>query len=86
MLQRELGMVEGTGRPSDLTPSGTFPKTWRKVDSRLVFSQERIDNCIVHGSMPGCGAFLDAYSLYEPNGAKLVFDNVYYRITMQVAN
>ena len=50
------------------------------------FSQERIDNCVVRGSMPGCGAFLDAYSLYGPNGAKLVFDNVYYRITMQVAN
>lgn len=26
----------GQGRPSDLTPSGTFPKTWRKVDGRLV--------------------------------------------------
>ena len=28
--------VVGAGRPSDLTPSGTFPKTWRKVDSKLV--------------------------------------------------
>lgn len=28
--------VVGTGRPSDLTPSGAFPKTWRKVDGRLV--------------------------------------------------
>lgn len=28
--------VVGTGRPSDLTPSGTFPKTWRKVDGKLV--------------------------------------------------
>ena len=26
----------GRGRPSDLTPSGTFPKTWRKVDGELV--------------------------------------------------
>ena len=26
----------GHGRPSDLTPSGTFPKTWRKVDGKLV--------------------------------------------------
>ncbi len=26
----------GTGRPSDLTPSGAFPKTWRKVDGQLV--------------------------------------------------
>ena len=28
--------VVGAGRPSDLTPSGTFPKTWRKVDGKLV--------------------------------------------------
>ena len=28
--------VVGTGRPSDLTPSGAFPKTWRKVDGKLV--------------------------------------------------
>ena len=26
----------GGGRPSDLTPSGTFPKTWRKIDGKLV--------------------------------------------------
>ena len=26
----------GSGRPSDLTPSGTFPKTWRRVDGKLV--------------------------------------------------
>ena len=28
--------VVGTGRPSDLTPSGAFPKTWRKIDGTLV--------------------------------------------------
>ncbi|MDO4290880.1 MAG: hypothetical protein Q4C41_06600 [Eggerthellaceae bacterium] len=28
--------VVGNGRPSDLTLSGTFPKTWRKVDGKLV--------------------------------------------------
>ena len=28
--------VVGVGRPSDLTPSGTFPKTWRKIDGKLV--------------------------------------------------
>ena len=28
--------VIGSGRPSDLTPSGTFPKTWRKIDGKLV--------------------------------------------------
>ncbi len=28
--------VVGMGRPSDLTPSGTFPKTWRKLDGELV--------------------------------------------------
>ena len=28
--------VIGRGRPSDLTPSGTFPKTWRKVGGKLV--------------------------------------------------
>lgn len=28
--------VVGTGRPSDLTPSGAFPKTWRKIDGKLV--------------------------------------------------
>ena len=26
----------GRGRPSDLTPSGTFPKTWRKTGGKLV--------------------------------------------------
>ena len=26
----------GGGRPSDLTPSGAFPKTWRKVNGKLV--------------------------------------------------
>lgn len=26
----------GQGRPSDLTPSGTFPKTWRKIGGDLV--------------------------------------------------
>ena len=26
----------GGGKPSDLTPSGTFPKTWRKIDGNLV--------------------------------------------------
>lgn len=26
----------GGGRPSDLTPSGAFPKTWRKIDGQLV--------------------------------------------------
>lgn len=26
----------GSGRPSDLTPSGAFPKTWRKIDGKLV--------------------------------------------------
>lgn len=28
--------VVGTGRPSDLTESGAFPKTWRKIDGRLM--------------------------------------------------
>ena len=28
--------VVGTGRPSDLTPSGAFPKTWRRIDDSLV--------------------------------------------------
>lgn len=28
--------VLGSGRPSDLTQSGVFPKTWRKVDGELV--------------------------------------------------
>ena len=28
--------VVGTGRPSDLTPSGAFPKTWRQVGGKLV--------------------------------------------------
>ena len=28
--------ILGGGRPSDLTPSGTFPKTWRKRDGQLV--------------------------------------------------
>lgn len=28
--------VVGTGRPSDLTPSGAFPKTWRKIDGELI--------------------------------------------------
>lgn len=28
--------VLGSGRPSDLTPSGAFPKTWRKIDGQLV--------------------------------------------------
>ena len=27
--------VVGTGRPSDLTESGAFPKTWRKIDGTL---------------------------------------------------
>lgn len=28
--------VVGAGRPSDLTPSGAFPKTWRQIDGSLV--------------------------------------------------
>ncbi|WP_165247636.1 HipA domain-containing protein [Adlercreutzia sp. ZJ141] len=28
--------VIGTGRPSDLTPSGAFPKTWRRIDGQLM--------------------------------------------------
>ncbi len=28
--------VIGTGRPSDLTPSGAFPKTWRRIGGRLM--------------------------------------------------